>query len=285
MHTDPKNLRLLVQVIPGVSEPKQMIWKIVDTPHRLIGSIHVLPKNTTLPNWATESHDGIKRFVFEADHRSPLIREMEIGIDRTEAHLEWSGVSQAYLKASELLDSHGINIPFNAFLPWRAAFFVMAQLLPIYGLSHDHGMDNRLRTMADSNGLKINFLEHPTRAFELIDSSCQHAQSGVAFFEDVVANAKSGVGLLELQRIIRAWFTSDLADFTAIHNEKLIQFPFMFEALITQRNLEWITVARKLITDKTPTLFIVGSLHTVGAGSFIEQLEISGIRLTRVATN
>ena len=108
---------------------------------------------------------------------------------------------------------------------------------------------------------------------------------GLRFFERVLTHAISGSGLAELQRILRAWFASDLPQFTAIHNERLAEFPFMFEPLITQRNREWVAVAQRLMADDTPTLFVIGSLHTVGPGSFIEQLSLTGIRLTRIAPN
>jgi uncharacterized protein YbaP (TraB family) len=260
-----------------------MLWKIVDTPHRLLGSIHILPEKAVLPDWVTASYDGIERFVFEADHRSPP--NQEVGIDRTGAHLNLPGASEVYQRAKTLLASIGSNDPFDALLPWRAAFYVMHQLLPKVGLSHAHGVENRFRVMADGNGLSVEFLESPTRAFDLIDSSCKQAQGGLAFFERLVTDAESGAGLLELQRIIRAWLTSDLEALTTIHNKQLIQFPFIFDPSITQRNREWVTVAKRLASDRIPTLFIVGSLHTVGSGSFIEQLGHDGIRLTHISTN
>jgi len=254
-----------------------MLWKIVDTPHRLIGSAHILPEKAVLPSWVTASYDGIERFVFESDTRSPP--NQVIGVDRTGAHLKLPGALEVYQRAKMLLASIGSNDPIDDFLPWRAAFYVLFQLLTKSGLSHAYGIENKFRVMADANGLSVDFLESTTRALELIDSSSKQANGGLAFFENFVANAESGNGLSELQRVIRAWFSNDLEALTAIFNEKLIECPFMFVPSIIQRNKEWVTVARKLASDRIPTLFIVGALHTVGSGSFIEQLETSGFRL------
>ena len=106
---------------------------------------------------------------------------------------------------------------------------------------------------------------------------------GLSFFEQTVDDIISGKSWIELRRIMLAWISSDLADFTAIRNEHLAEFPYMFSPLITQRNREWVSVSKKLIADNTPTLFIVGCLHTVGPGSFVERLGDAGLRLNFIA--
>jgi hypothetical protein len=258
-----------------------MLWKIDNTPHRVLGSVHILPENVVLPTWAAECHHGMKRFVFESDFRTQSAAT--VGVDTSGAHLAFPGAADLYARAAAFLASLGSVEPFDCLRPWRAAFYLVSRLLPHAGLSHAHGMDNRLRLYADREQFTTAFLESPTRAFDLVDSSCKQAMGGLRFFEKVLAYAISGAGLAELQRIIRAWFASDLVEFSAIHRERLAEFPFMFDPLITQRNREWVSVARSLIADKTPTLLIVGSLHTVGSGSFIEQLSDDGFRLIRVS--
>jgi uncharacterized protein YbaP (TraB family) len=261
-----------------VKKGNKMLWKIVDTPHWLLGSVHVLPMDITIPKWASSSYEGIERFVFEADYRDPSIGT--VGLDKNGSHLKLPGAANLYNRASTLLADAGRTEPFDGLRPWRAAFHVISCLLPLSGFYHECGMDNLLRTRAEKDGLKIEFLETPTRAFDLLDLSCEQAVSGLAFFEHSIANIESGSGLAELRRIIKDWFASDLVDFTAITNEKRAQFPFIFEPLITQRNREWVPVAQKLISDNKPTLFVVGSLHTVGEGSFIDNLKRVGIRLS-----
>ena len=254
-----------------------MLWKIADTPHRLLGSVHILPPRFAVPDWATASYDGVRRIVFEADHRDPTIGA--VGFDPTGTHLDNPGVSAAYELAADLAASVGRTEPFDGLRPWRAAFHLVSCLLPTLGLYHEHGMDNQLRIHADTHGLEIAFLEVPTRAFDLLDSSCEHAVGGLAFLEHVISTALSGAARAELLRIIRAWLGSDQGDFTVLHAEKVAQFPFMFDPLITQRNREWLSIAQHFLSTDTPTLIVVGSLHTVGPGSFIEQLESVGYRL------
>jgi|ERR1035437_1321696 uncharacterized protein YbaP (TraB family) len=258
-----------------------MLWKIDNTPHRVLGSVHVLPEDAVLPRWAAESHIGMERFVFESDFRDPSAAS--VGVDTSGAHLAMPGAAELYARAAAFLAANSVVDPFDGLRPWRAAFYMVARLLPAAGLSHEHGMDNRLRLHADREQLPARFLESPTRAFDLLDSSCKEAMGGLRFFEHALTHAISGSGLAELQRIIRAWFASDLPALTVIYREKLAEFPELFGPLITQRNREWIDTARPMIADRTTTLFVVSALHTVGPDSFIERLESEGFSLTKIS--
>ena len=71
-----------------------MLWKIENTPHQVLGSVHALPKDAALPIWAAQSHRGIERFVFEADHRDPSIAA--VGVDTAGAHLSFPGAADMH---------------------------------------------------------------------------------------------------------------------------------------------------------------------------------------------
>ena len=99
------------------------------------------------------------------------------------------------MRAAAFLASFGSVDRFDGLRPWRAAFYLISRLLPHGGLSHAHGVDNRLRLHADTEQLTTAFLESPTRAFDLLDSSCEQAMGGLRFFEKVLADAISGSDL------------------------------------------------------------------------------------------
>jgi uncharacterized protein YbaP (TraB family) len=252
-----------------------MLWRITDSPHWLLGSIHILPDEVSLPTWFPCDLQGVERVVFESDYRDPAVHQ--IGLDYDAAHLEWPGVADAYRRSGVLLATYGIKDPFDALRPWRAAFYILGRLMPFFGVSHERGADNRLRTMAEATGVAIDYLESPTRAFELLDVSCSTVAGGLPFLEWVLNGVASGESTAELHRITHAWLESDLDDLAALHGEKLKQTPFMFVPLIQQRNQEWAQTAKKLVADPRPTLFVVGALHTVGSGSFIDSLAARGI--------
>ena len=257
-----------------------MLWEIVDTPHKLLGSVHILPAETVFPNWVDASHNGIERFVFESGGE-PISHE--IGIDYTLAHLKSPSVAAAYKEAADLMATISVYDSVEALAPWAMAFHLVFKFIPVLGLSHIHGVEFKLREIATKKGLKIDFLESSSRSQELIDLSCKSADGGLDFLNQTISSIKSGDCWKELQRISNAWFASDLVDINSILNENLTKFPSVFYPIITQRNQEWGNMGKRLCADTIPTLFVVGCLHTVGNGSFIEHLESNGLRLRFIA--
>ena len=213
-----------------------MLWEIAGTPHRLLGSSHVLPKEIVFPSWVAASYEGIERFVFESGgNESPR----EIGIDRTQAHLKFPRALEVYQSAKTLLESIKIYDSFDDLLPWAAAFHVVGHFLPILGISPIYGVDFQLRKIAENKRLVINFLESSNHSSELIDLACKKSDGGLNFFEQTVADFRSDECRVMLRRLIKSWVSSDLADFNAIRDEHLIKFPSVFYPIITQRNREF----------------------------------------------
>jgi uncharacterized protein YbaP (TraB family) len=257
-----------------------MLWEIADTPHKLLGSSHVLPEEIAFPSWVAESYEGIERFVFESGGQGI---KKEIGVDLTRAHLKSSEISAAYQSARTLLASIGNDDPFDSLLPWRVTFHVVDRFLPILGVSPFFGVEYHLRLIAESNEIKIDFLEPSTRSSELIDLSCKEADGGLSFLKETVDGLRSGECRMEMLRLIKAWLASDLLDLNAIRDETLIKCPSVFYPVIAQRDREWCSVTKRMCSDKSPTLFVVGCLHTVGSDSFIKNLEANGLRLNFIA--
>lgn len=251
-----------------------MLWEIRNTPHKVLGSIHFLPQNVVLPEWLDLACTGIKRVVLESDLEKASASQ--VGIDRTGQHLRLAGVSETYEKAKSFLSSKGISEPFDALLPWRVAFFLTVNIAAQLGYSADNGIEKRLRLFAVEKRLALEFLETPTRVLELIHLSCVDTDSGLAFLKHSLARAESGGLQLELQKITRAWFESDLKTLSAIRSEKLDEFPSLLVPLILQRDQEMGAVAARMAADEVPTLFVVGALHTVGGRCFNQCLADAG---------
>lgn len=133
-----------------------MLWEIVGTPHRLLGSMHVLPANVSIPDWYEASHKGIERFVFESDVRRPPARQF--GVDTTAAHLKLYGALKIYRRAERLLTANGINKPIQVLVPWRAAMVISNLLIQKFGFSGEYGTDERLRHLADAQKISVDFL-------------------------------------------------------------------------------------------------------------------------------
>lgn len=258
-----------------------MLWQIEDTPHRVLGSIHALPNGQDFPTWVRRGYTDAHRLVFEADHTDKSI--LEIGVDRAGTHLNWPGSQETYDRAKQLMNAIGNEVPFDGLRPWRAAFFVSFALLGSkLNVSPACGVETVLRAYAEKQGLAIEYLEPSGRAFELFDS-CDEPYSCLRLFQHLVADPT--FALREFSRILNAWLTANTAEMATVLRERLALFPKIFAPIIIQRNQKWLPNALRFITDTTPTTFVVGALHTVGSGSFVEQLDSAGYRLTPNSLN
>jgi len=238
-----------------------MLWEIVDTPHRLLGSFHALRKESVWPEWVEAGCQGITRFVFESDMRSiPTAQILTIGIDPCLEHKKLRGATTAYQRANTLLESIGSTSKLDIYLPWRAAQILAATFMPKHGFFHARGVDTILREKAERQKCDLGFLSSPTRSSELMQLACEITDFGMKLFEETITDIESGGDIKELNRLYRAWLLSDLKDLTAYLNESLGKFPSIYEASTIQRNREWVTVARLMAAKPNPTLFVMGSL-------------------------
>ncbi|MCW1922670.1 TraB/GumN family protein [Luteolibacter arcticus] len=259
-----------------------MLWTIDGTPHRILGSIHVLPRDVEMPEWVSRAHDGVGRIVLEAD-ATATDKFLEVGIDRSGAHLNFPGSRALYQQAAEILAAAGTAIPFDGMRPWRAALFVAFRLQSAaLGISPEKGVEHALRQIVAQRELRIAFLEEPSRAFDIFDSTVE-ADGGTALMERLVRDP--GLAERELVRTITAWLRSDLTDLAAIQAERISQFPRVFEPLFNGRNLEWLPKVMDMVRDETPTLFAVGAIHTVGPASLLAHLQRNGIPCTLQTSN
>jgi uncharacterized protein YbaP (TraB family) len=256
----------------------RMLWKIDNGPHRILGSIHRFPKNSSFPSWAYGCDVGMERIVFESDHRHPSVPFC--GIDRTCAHLEVAGAQEIYSGVNEFFATNGINLDVSVLRPWKAAF-AMSEVF-YRQLNLEEGADAQLRAQAENIGTLVAYLEHPTHFAQVLDPTSESPAVGFEFLRQTLADSISGHNLMGLKFLIDSWFQGNLGAVEEVRRERISRFPEIFEALLHARNRAWIPVAKNLVHESVPTLFVVGVMHTVGPESFLALLAKEGIQVTRL---
>lgn len=258
-----------------------MLWNIEGTPHKILGSIHALKSATILPDWAAKSHVGMKRFVFESDlTKSPKRR---FGFNPSGSHMTIPGAKSVYRRAGEIMTSLGKEaVSLEDLLPWAVAYQLAKTAITNWGYTAEHGVDFRLNKIAKSGKAAFGFLEEPGRNSELHELRGDEFQYGIAFLDKCVSDLKSGEGKARFERNISAWFASDLIKAAEVQSEECHVCPVIDE-IQGQRNHEWIPPAMKLISEDTPTLFVMGYFHTVGKNNFIDLLSEKGIRAVKIS--
>jgi uncharacterized protein YbaP (TraB family) len=253
-----------------------MLWKIEDTPHRILGSMHVLPKGMALPSWAERAYVGVERFVFEADHTDPSLQA--VGRDEDGACWAPERAATAYKRAKRMLATAGWFEEFNGLKPWMAAFFIARRMLSRAGFVHENGIEAVLRAVAAADGFPVAYLECASRALDLVEASCESEMEGLSYFERVLERFSDGTALQKVQRMFEAWSKADMDGFSHVMEEEMHFYPSVYRPLFLQRNAEWAPVVAELGQSGRPTLFVVGAGHTVGPGSLIDQLQPLGLK-------
>jgi len=248
-----------------------VLWKIKETPHKVLGSVHCLPDEIEMPSWVQKSCEGIERIVFENDHEDASA--VGAGVDVSGKHLDYPKAESIYSNAALLLKSEGVEEPFDGLRPWKAALYVMQVLIQKNGIYFSKGVEAVLHEHSKNNELDVGFLESPCRGFEIFES-CGEPYDCLGFFEYMIDNIHTW--RTELIDVLEAWSTSNVSRLNEILVEKHGVFPKIYDGLVFRRNEEWGSVAANFIVDRKPTLFVVGAMHCVGDNSFLENLSYHG---------
>jgi len=87
----------------------------------------------------------------------------------------------------------------------------------------------------------------------------------------------------QIDNLVEAWGKGDLATLDTLLNEGFKSYPGLYDALLTDRNANWVTWIKARM-DKPGTVFMaVGAAHLVGKDSVQAQLAVAGIQSVRVA--
>lgn len=83
-------------------------------------------------------------------------------------------------------------------------------------------------------------------------------------------------------RLRNAWITGDEEALTQISRSGIMADPELYEALLAQRNRNWIVGISRFLEADTQPLIAVGTAHLVGQDGLVSLLEQRGYTLTRI---
>ena len=237
-----------------------MLWKIEDTPHFLVGSIHFRStEEAAMPKRLIEAFQSTKETVFEADVSDPRLQIF--GIDSSLSHLNTQNARYIYERATSLLKTIGINQEIDSFKPWKASFVLTYHILCSQGFDFNNGIDQKLRECSLADSRTISYLESPLRSLQCFDSLS--TDYSLKLLEEVVNNP---IKLIEVMtNLITSWKQQDLPTIGNILNSLLSEHFDLFSDIILRRNEEWLQkLINEILPDDTPKLIVVGVLHCVG---------------------
>ncbi|GGB61514.1 TraB/GumN family protein [Blastomonas aquatica] len=174
-----------------------------------------------------------------------------------------------------------LGIPAGAldpFEPWFAAVTLTTVPLVMGGYDMNSGAEKVLTVAAKEQNKPLGQLETIEQQLGIFDSLDTKAQI------DFLNITLDGVPLItsQIDSMVDAWGKGDLERLNSLLNEGFESYPGLYDALLTDRNANWVSWIKSRM-EKPGTVFMaVGAAHLVGKDSVQAQLAKDGITSTRV---
>lgn len=269
-------------------EADPALWLITDDDSEvwLFGTFHILPPSL---DWQTdELTDLVSRLdtmYLEVDARSPESQA------RMQALIPQLGMNASGVTLSSQLDAESLDLlnqilptmgaPLAAFepmRPWLAQLFLAVTKMQMLGLDPNAGVEMSLMSLIEGQGVEMGY-------FETVDEQ-------LSFFADIpdeVIASGFAEGLRQLEKMpetlddmIIAWATGDVGAIDQLVNAETRELtPEVYEAIIVQRNLNWIPEIENILEGEGVVMVAVGAGHMPGENGVIELLRARGYTVTR----
>jgi uncharacterized protein len=164
------------------------------------------------------------------------------------------------------------------FEPWLVAITLLDLGMNRIGYRADRGLEQYFVGQARSDGKEIiglETLEMQLGIFDRLPESQQHALLAQTLRELEHAD-------VAMQELTAAWKAGRLEALGEQLLADFADFPGLYEALVLERNRQWVKQIEGFLAERRTYLVVVGALHLVGDDSVVELLAARGHALTRV---
>jgi uncharacterized protein YbaP (TraB family) len=258
------------------------LWQLEGTDNRimLMGSVHFLRSSDyPLPAGLEAAYQAADTLVMEIDmddldpaEAQSLMTSM--GLIGDGKGLRDAVGAASYAEASELAAELGVPLMlFDQFKPWFAALSITQLRMLQLGFDPAWGIEAQLMAHAAEDGKPIDGLETLEVQLGFMDRLNSDAQR--KFLLQSLEDASEVED--EVQTIITAWRDGDTDTLNQVLLDGLEETPQLFEALLKQRNRNWVPQIIELTKQPGDYLIVVGAMHLVGENSVLRMLEERGI--------
>jgi uncharacterized protein YbaP (TraB family) len=267
--------------------PAMWIVRDKDTTIYLFGTVHVLrPGLNWLKGDIKTAFDASDELVIEVQEPAdPAAMQATV----TKLASNPQGVTLRSLLTPPVLTKYEkalgtLNIPpvaLDQYEPWFASVTLTTLPLMMQGYDLNSGAEKVLMSAAKAQDKPVGQLETVEQQLGIFDSLSTEEQ--VAFL-DVTLDAVPEV-TTQIDALVDAWGKGDQATLDKLMNEGMESYPGLYDALLTNRNANWVKWIKARM-DKPGTVFMaVGAAHLVGKDSVQAQLAKEGIQSVQVTSN
>lgn len=267
------------QEVPAAEGP-QILWKVQSSQNTiyLAGSIHVLQQHHyPLHHAFDDAFNKSSRVVFEVDLdglSSPLaqMNMLRKGLFLNGESLPNVLSPENYSTAKANLTELGLNIEdFHRMKPWMAATAVMALELQKLGFESAYGVDRHFFEKAQAEGKGIQGLETVEFQLDLFDTLPLSIQE--QFLLQTLEDLKNLD--TQISEIVNAWKHGNVRELETLLGG-MDEYPGLNQALVINRNNDWLPHIEQALREKEPVLIVVGALHLLGKEGLVAVLNEKG---------
>jgi uncharacterized protein YbaP (TraB family) len=264
---------------------KLPIWEIEGNSNRilLMGSVHFLrPADYPLPEGMRAAYEQADQLYMEIDMDAldPMQAQVlltTMGTGRRPLN-EAMGAAN-YEEATRRADKLGVPlILFDQFEPWFAALSITQLRMMQLGFDPSWGIETRLTAQATTDGKAISGLETLEEQLGFMDRLDEETQ------QQFLLQSLEDAATLEEQvdSIVAAWRSGDTTTLEELMLEGFRSAPGLEDAMLVQRNRNWVRPIMQLQNQPDNYLVIVGAMHLIGRKSVVAMLENEGVKVRQL---
>lgn len=264
------------------------IWKIDGGPEGgevyLLGSVHMLKKGTVWLNPKIEaalakSDRLVVETIIDAAAQEDVKKiVMAQGFypagDSLQKHVD----PKLFVAAAELGRQVGVpSTTLDRLKPWYGATLLSLGFIQLHGYEAQLGVDTLLQDMAAKKGLKVKGLETVVEQMQALSGTSDDVQQSM--LRDTVEQLNNMEKMLN--ELTEAWVTGDTKKLEKTLVEPMRDIPAAYEALLVQRNRNWVPKLVSLSRQPGVHFVVVGAAHLVGKDGLVKMLKDKGVKAER----
>ncbi|MDR2841987.1 MAG: TraB/GumN family protein [Spirochaetaceae bacterium] len=275
----------------GEIQKESSVWQITKNGNTVYlgGSVHVLPKNTTIPPAFSRAFDLSDIIVFEADDVTKYMQDNDFAQSLQMKMLLPEGLTlknvitqESYDALSAACKRFGFSIKmFEKMRPsalLNALFVVQIQK---YGFT-ETGVDEYFSKLAEKENKEKAFLETVDFQIDLlVNMFDNNIDEYISYSALELAKSKSEF-TKELDLLLDDWKNGTNEYIGESNYELKITYPDVYDRLIKDRNNSWLPVIEQYLGSAETEFVIVGLAHIHGEDGLLTQLTEGGYSIIQI---
>lgn len=278
---------LAVLGAPALAQPA--FWKIrdADSTIYLLGTVHLLKPETV---WKTdklmEAINAAQDLWLELPTTDPQAMAPEMMQLVTRFGLSPGQPLSKDLTPEEMktLDEAArlsglTGAQLNVFRPWFAALTISNAAMMSAGYDPASGVDTNIEAAFKARGIKPKGLETAEEQIKVFATMTREQE--LAYLRQTMEEYDNAT--TELDTMVDQWARADLVGLEQMFVTDIeTQTPELYDALLRNRNANWVVKIEEMLKGKGVTFIAVGAGHLIGPDSVLAMLKAKGVESERV---